>query len=247
MILLPTITILSLSLFSSPCLAQFGLDRTTTTGPRGPRGAGGGDDGQQHDVNNNNVNNDVVSLNDLLLQEENDPELLQAFQVFADMSPQELMETTLELREVFSNDPQALEEMERVMKEIYKINRNLGGGSEKKTNRNDKSSKNHPQIIPNKFGTTQEEESDELVEQEEHPDLFSMVLSDTLDMLRNAKDEDWDLILQNKDTILNAVIHSGFMADEEAKIYQKDAAAWEEQLRIIWEELKKQAVLEDEF
>jgi hypothetical protein len=103
------------------------------------------------------------------------------------------------------------------------------------------------QIIPNEFRTSQEEERDELVEQEEHPDLFSMVLSDTLDMLRNAKDEDWDLILQNKDTILNAVIHSGFMADEEAKIYQKDAAAWEEQLRIIWEELKKQAVLEDEL
>jgi hypothetical protein len=122
MILLPTITILSLSQFSSPCLAQFGLDRTTT----------------------GNVNNDVVSLNDLLLQEENDPELLQAFQIFADMSPQELMETTLELREVFSNDPQALEEMEQVMKEIYKINRNLGGGSEKKTNRNDKNSKNRP-------------------------------------------------------------------------------------------------------
>lgn len=211
--LIPILTILSLSQFSHTCLAQFGLfDQRTTAAI-----AGDTRENKQHHTSNthNNVNNDdaiILKSNELLL-EENDPELLEAFQIFAEMSPQELMETTLELRDMFSNDPQALEEVEQVMKEIYKINRNMA--------------------------------AEKTVEDQEHPDLFSMVMSDTLEMLRNAKEEDWALVLEHKDAILKAVIHSGFMAEEEAEVYRKDAGAWEEQLRIIWEELKKQASVEE--
>jgi propanediol dehydratase small subunit len=211
--LIPILTIISLSQFSHTCLAQFGLfDQRTTAATAGDRE----ERRNNHPSNtHNNVNNDdaiILKSNDLLL-EDNDPELLEAFQIFAEMSPQELMETTLELRDMFSNDPQALEEVEQVMKEIYKINRNMA--------------------------------AEKTVEDQEHPDLFSMIMSDTLEMLRNAKEEDWALVLEHKDAILKAVILSGFMAEEEAEVYRKDAGAWEEQLMIIWEELKKQASLEE--
>jgi len=208
---------------------------------------------------NQNIHHDALTTHDESLQQEeqqqqlqllqddnpsssHDPELLQAFQIFANMSLQELMDTTLELREIYAHDPQALEEMEQVMKEVYKITRSTksntingddddgaADGSTSQTRIND----NHVQV--------QEEE-----QEQEHSDLFSMIMSDTLDMMRNANNEqDWSLILEQKDAILQAVIHSGFMTEEETEVYRRDEGAWEDQLRIIWEELRTQQAMED--
>lgn len=237
--------------FPSTTLAQFGMDpiavaaaaaeRTQKQHPAPPFPQDEEPLHKQPNYIHNHDNPDISSsippikdqshINDLLLQDE-DPELAQAIKIFSDMTPHELMETTLELRELFANDPDALEEMELVMSEIYKMNRYAKEG------RLDPEGSSSSRSSAGSSGGGGDNEAE--MGKNNH-DLFSMAMSDTLDMLRSANEGDWDQILQHKDAILEVVIQSGFMGDEEAEIYRSNGAAWEEQLRIIWEELKKQA------
>lgn len=135
-----------------------------------------------------------------------DPELLQAMQIFAQMSPEEMMETMEELKTMLGDDPDTLAEMELLMKEISEMS---------------------PEQI--------QESLDEILT------LQQSMLEDTLEMLANADESSWDKILENKDQILDVVVQTGAMSDEEAALYKSDPAAWEEELKVIWEELRKQA------
>jgi hypothetical protein len=72
-------------------------------------------------------------------------------------------------------------------------------------------------------------------------EMVNMAMDDTLELLQNAGESDWEKVLDNKDAILEAVISTGAMSDEEIAIYRAEPDSWEEELRLIWDELKQQA------
>jgi len=137
-----------------------------------------------------------------------DQELDEAIQMFASMSPEEMMETMEELREMFGNDPETMKEVEEIMKEIAEL---------------------EPAEMEERFK--------ELVDEE----MAVKAMDDTMDMLKNADEGDWNNILEKKEQILEVVIQSGVMDAEEVRLFRTDPDAWEEELKIIWEELKNQA------
>jgi len=132
-----------------------------------------------------------------------DPELLEAIQMFSEMSLDEI-------KEIFGDDPEALKEIEKVMEEISKLD---------------------PSEIEESMKALMEEE------------LIASAMTDTLEMLAAADsatdEQDWEKILENKDVILEAVIASGSMSEEDIALYLKDGGAWEEELSGIWNELKE--------
>jgi len=144
-----------------------------------------------------------------------DPELLEAIQMFSEMSLDEI-------KEIFGDDPEALKEIEEVMEEISKLD---------------------PSEIEESMKALMEEE------------LIASAMTDTLEMLAgtaadadadadadtatDTDEQDWDKILENKDVILEAVIASGSMSEEDIALFLKDGDAWEEELSGIWNELKE--------
>ena len=60
-------------------------------------------------------------------------------------------------------------------------------------------------------------------------------------LLQDADEGTFDRILEEKDVILNNIIQSGMMSEEEIELFQSDPVAWENELRHIWEELKQEA------
>jgi hypothetical protein len=66
-------------------------------------------------------------------------------------------------------------------------------------------------------------------------------MAETMELLQNADESDWNRILENKDAILQAVISTGVISEEEIAEYQSNPDAWERELLSIWEELKMQA------
>lgn len=150
---------------------------------------------------------DSINSNGLGL-DMNDPELLEAIQMFADMSPEEMMETMEELKEMFSNDPETLREIEEVILELSKLDAN-----------------------------DIEQQLRELLEEED----AAKSMAETMEFLQNADESDWNRILENKDAILQAVIATGAISEEEIAEYQTNPGAWERELLSIWEELKMHA------
>ena len=66
-------------------------------------------------------------------------------------------------------------------------------------------------------------------------------IHDTMEMLGNADDATWEEIISKKDVILQAVIESGQLSQDDIDRYQNDSDAWENELKFIWKELKSQA------
>jgi hypothetical protein len=149
------------------------------------------------DVSNDNTNMGI-----------DDPELAEAIQMFADMSPEEMMETMKELRYMFENDPETMKEVEEIMQEIAKLD--------------------PAEMKQSLTGSIDEE-------------MAAKAMDDTMDMLKNADESDWNKIRENKEQILEVVIQSGVMDVEEVRLFRTDPDAWEEELKIIWKELKMQA------
>lgn len=157
---------------------------------------------------------DYVSSDILITSESglefSDPELAEAIEMFANMSPEEMMDTMKELREMFSNDPQTLKEIEEVITELSNIN-------------------------IDDFG----DQLRDLISEEE----LANSIAETMEILQNADDSDWNRILENKDAILEAVIATGAIDDEDIVEYKRNPDAWEQELRSIWAELKMQAMV----
>lgn len=141
-----------------------------------------------------------------------DPELLEAIQTLAHLSPEEMMETIEELKEVFSDDPETLKEIEEVMLEITKLDAS---------------------------------EIDRSLKDLAEDDMVAFAMSETLDLLKAADENDWKNILDNKDAILETVIASNVMSEEEIAHFLNDPGAWENELEQIWNELKLQAAFAD--
>lgn len=142
-----------------------------------------------------------------------DPELQAAIQMFADMTPQEMMETIEELKDMLGDDPETLKEIEEIMQEIAKMD-----------------------------ALDLEQNLQEIMDEE----LVAQAMTDTLELLKNADEHDWQRVLEHKDAILEVVISSGAMSEEEIVLFRNDPEAWEEELMLIWEELKNQSAEESD-
>ena len=130
-----------------------------------------------------------------------DPELYEAMQMFAGMTPEERMETMEELKVVLGDDPDLLKELDTIMEEIANM--------------------------------------DPMEMDQSLQDLQSDVVNDALDLLAKADENDWDKVVANQQAILEAVIQNGGMSEEEANMFRNDPDAWQEELRLIFEELKQ--------
>lgn len=72
-------------------------------------------------------------------------------------------------------------------------------------------------------------------------DMLSDSISEALRMLADADQGVLDTVLERKDLILEAVVQSGEMTEADAEKFRKNPAEWEDELKGIWGELKRQA------
>jgi hypothetical protein len=73
------------------------------------------------------------------------------------------------------------------------------------------------------------------------------VAAATQDALRLLLNSDWESVWENQDVILEGVVASGQLDPEDAAYLKTDQSAWKKQLRFIWDELQKQADLQQEL
>ena len=138
-----------------------------------------------------------------------DPELIEAMEAFALMSPEEAEEAFAEVIEMLGedkDDPEMLEAIQEVMREMESMN----SGTDVKARLS---------------SMTLEEEIAEATEM-------------ALEMISTSE---WEVIYNKREDILDSVIASGKVSAEDAALYKNDAAAWEEELKYIWDELQNQA------
>ena len=130
-------------------------------------------------------------------------------EAFALMSPEEAQEAFAEVLEMMGedkDDPEMLEAIQEVMREME----NMNTGDDVKYRLT---------------SMTMEEEVAQATEV-------------ALEMISTSE---WDVIYNKREDILDSVIASGKMSAEDAALYKSDAAAWEKELKYIWEELQSQA------
>ena len=130
-------------------------------------------------------------------------------EAFALMSPEEAQEAFAEVLEMLGedkDDPEMLEAIQEVMREMESMNT----GDDVKYRLS---------------SMTMEEEVAQATEV-------------ALEMISTSE---WDSIYNKREDILDSVIASGKMSAEDAALYKSDAAAWEKELKHIWEELQSQA------
>ena len=130
-------------------------------------------------------------------------------EAFALMSPEEAQEAFAEVLEMLGedkDDPEMLEAIQEVMREMESMNT----GDDVKYRLS---------------SMTMEEEVAQATEV-------------ALEMISISE---WDSIYNKREDILDSVIASGKMSAEDAALYKSDAAAWEKELKHIWEELQSQA------
>lgn len=142
-----------------------------------------------------------------------DPELREAVEMLSEMSPEEMEETLGELAEMLgSEDPETAEALREAMKEVSEMS---------------------PGEMRNSLG--------QIVGAEYGDVDISDEVSDTLRMLKEADDDMIETILARKDHILETVIQSGQISQEDAERYRKHPFEWEKELKGIWGELQRQA------
>lgn len=130
-------------------------------------------------------------------------------EAFALMSPEEAQEAFAEVLEMMGedkDDPEMLEAIQEVMREME----NMNTGDDVKYRLS---------------SMTMEEEVAQATEV-------------ALEMISTSE---WDVIYNKREDILDSVIASGKMSAEDAALYKSDAAAWEKELKYIWDELQSQA------
>jgi len=125
------------------------------------------------------------------------------------MSPEEAQEAFAEVLEMMGedkDDPEMLEAIQEVMREMESMN-------------------NGDDVKYRLSSMTMEEEVAQATEV-------------ALEMISTSE---WDVIYNKREDILDSVIASGKMSAEDAALYKSDAAAWEKELKYIWDELQSQA------
>lgn len=67
------------------------------------------------------------------------------------------------------------------------------------------------------------------------------VAAATQEALRLLSGSNWDDLWEKQEFILEGVLASGQLHPDDEALYKSDPTAWKEQLRLIWDELQKQA------
>jgi len=81
------------------------------------------------------------------------------------------------------------------------------------------------------------ERLNELVEEED----IALAMADTMRLLQNADEETWETILGKKDQILESLITSETLSEDDIAMFKGNPKSWEDELKAIWSELKKEA------
>ena len=141
----------------------------------------------------------------------NDPDALQAMELFMGMSPSEREETIRELMEAVGDDPEKRAEMELLLSKLPAVDaeqlKNSPGGMRSS------------------------------LKQMVQDDEFAKARTDAKQSLGGTP---WSLFVENSDAILEATIASGQISPEQAATFKSDNEAWLKQLRVIWEDVAMQ-------
>ena len=140
---------------------------------------------------------------------ENDPELLQAMEIFMAMSSEEREDTIRNLMVAVGDDPAKKAEMEYLISKLPELsNEQLANSVDGKT----ASSLKH------------------LVQDDE----FAKARQDAKRQLDGMS---WEFFVQNEAAILEATLAGGQLSPEDAALFKTDRDAWLRQLRVIWEDV----------
>uniref|UniRef100_A0A7R9ZIJ0 Calmodulin n=1 Tax=Craspedostauros australis TaxID=1486917 RepID=A0A7R9ZIJ0_9STRA len=146
--------------------------------------------------------------NDLVQDLMQDPELAEAMEMFAQMSPQEMKELMGEMVGILGDDPSTIQAMQEVMEDLS-------------------------QMQPGDFEAALQEMIDDR--------YVSQALDETLMELAGADEEMLQTILAKADLVLESVIQSGQLTDEEILQFKADPDLWKAELKAIWSDLQEQA------
>jgi hypothetical protein len=185
-----------------PALAQFGVKKPKEDAPQQQQQ-------QQRQQQSKSMEADV---------DFSDPELMEAMDIFAGMSKEEMQETLAELMDILGDDPETLAAIQELQKELETM-----------------------QASGEYDGFAGEKLEDSMVTEDE----LAAATQDALHMLGGATD--WDGIWEMQEVILQGVLESGQLSAEDAALYKNDLSEWEKELQFIWTELQNQAQLQKEF
>mmetsp|Transcript_25494 Transcript_25494/g.40026 ORF Transcript_25494/g.40026 Transcript_25494/m.40026 type:complete len:182 (-) Transcript_25494:120-665(-) len=140
----------------------------------------------------------------------NDPEALQAMEIFMGMSPEEREDTIRGLLETVGDDPKARAEMELIISKLPALE------AEQVADGDGKLASSLKQMV----------QDDELAKARQNAKKQMGGVS-------------WKFFLENEEAILEATIAGGQLRPEDAALFKTDKNAWLKQLRIIWEDVAK--------
>lgn len=144
----------------------------------------------------------------------NDPEALQAMEIFMGMSPDEREETIRGLMDAMGDDPKKRAEMELLLAKLPALS--------------DEQIKNSDSGIQSSL------------KQMVQDDEFAKARRDARKQLDGTS---WEFFAENQAAILEATIAGGQLSPEDAALFKTDEEAWLKQLRVIWEDVAKKQEL----
>lgn len=135
------------------------------------------------------------------------PELLQAMEIFMQMSSEERQEVILGLMETVGDDPKKRKEMELLISKLPQV-------EQEQLLKNPKAAHSLQELIQD--------------------DEFAKAKHNAKQMLDGMSWEDFWAI---QDQVLESVIAGGQISVEDAALFRTDEEAWKKQLRIIYDDL----------
>mmetsp|Transcript_15375 Transcript_15375/g.18484 ORF Transcript_15375/g.18484 Transcript_15375/m.18484 type:complete len:179 (+) Transcript_15375:148-684(+) len=138
----------------------------------------------------------------------NDPDVLQAMEIFMGMSPEERQETIKGLMDAVGDDPVKREEMATIISKLPALEQE--------------------QLLNSPAGLKSS------LKQMVQDDEFARARQDAKQQLGGVS---WEFFVENEAAILEATIAGGQLSAEDAATFKTDKKAWMEQLRVIWEDV----------
>jgi hypothetical protein len=138
----------------------------------------------------------------------NDPDALQAMEIFMAMAPEEREETIRGLMEAIGDDPEKRAEMESLVSKLPALH--------------EEQLRNSPDGVASSLN--QMVKDDELAKAR-------------ADARRQLDGTSWEFFVENRAAILDATIAGGQLSPEDVVRFRTDDEAWLKQLRVIWEDV----------
>lgn len=156
-------------------------------------------------------------MDQIILEEDhplNDPDLLQAMEIFMGMSPSEREEAIHGLMDAIGDDPKKHADMEYLIKQLPALDAE------------------HLKTSPAGMHSN--------LEQMVQDDEVAKAKKDARQILDGTT---WEFFWVNQAAILENTIASGQLSPADAARFMTDEDAWKKQLRIIWEDVTSQQEL----